>query len=85
MRSEEIGKRGVACAEAWGVGIGVGVGVGVGLGVGVTPIVPTGSPIAVGDWLGVGLGVEDGIGFGETTFTPLLQTNFFPDLIQVYV
>ena len=59
MRSEEIGKRGVACAEAWGVGIGVGVG--------------------------VGLGVEDGIGFGETTFTPLLQTNFFPDLIQVYV
>ena len=37
------------------------------------------------DWLGVGLGVGDGIGFGKTTFTPLLQANFFPDLIQVYV
>ena len=55
MRSEEIGKRGVACAEAWGVGVGVGVGVGDGVGVGV----------------------------GDANLTPLLQTNFFPDLMQV--
>ena len=65
MRSEEIGKRGVACAEAWGGGVGVGVGDGVGVGVG------------VGDGVGVGVGV------GDANLTPLLQTNFFPDLMQV--
>ena len=51
MSSEEIGNRGVACAEAWGVGVGVGDGVGVGV--------------------------------GDANLTPLLQTNFFPDLMQV--
>ena len=38
---------------------------------------------------GVGVGVPDGlgvgVGFATTTFTPLLQTNFFPDLMHVYL
>ncbi len=47
------------------------IGVGVGVGVGVT------SGVGVGE--GVGVGLTTG-----TTFTPLFQTNFFPDLRQVY-
>ena len=51
-----------------GVGVGVEVGDGDGEGVGVA----------------VGVGVEVGVGVGRETFTPLLQTSFFPDLMQVY-
>jgi len=57
----------VGVAVGLGVGEGVGVGVGVGIGVG------------VGELNGVGEGVE----LAFLTTTPLLQTNFFPDLIQV--
>ena len=46
----------------------VGVGLGVGLGVGI----------------GVGLGVGEMAGAAVLIATPLFQTNFFPDLIQVY-
>ena len=59
-----------------GVGVTVGVGVAVGVGVGVTEVV------------GVGVGETVGVGEGVTTgriATPLLQTIFFFDLIQVYV
>ena len=49
--------------------MGAGVGVGVGVGVAV----------------GVGVGVGEGIGVAFFTATPLFQTNFFPDLIQVYL
>ena len=37
----------------------------------------------VEDGDGEGVGVTEG--FGVATFTPLLQTNFLPDLMQVYV
>ena len=56
-----------------GVGVGVGVAVGVGVGVGV------GS--GVGDGEGVGVGVTTGAGF--LIATPLFQTSFVPDLMQV--
>ena len=52
-----------------GVGVGIGVGVGVGVGIGV----------------GVGVGVGEGISVAFFTATPLFQTNFFPDLMQVYL
>lgn len=52
-----------------GVGVGVGVGVGAGAGVGV------GSA-------GLKTGLGDGFG-AALTATPLLQTSFVPDLIQV--
>jgi hypothetical protein len=58
-----------------GVGVGVGVGIGVGTGVGVGVGVTSGA--------GVGIGVTAGVGF--FTATPLFQTNFFPDLTQVYL
>lgn len=51
------------------------IGVGVGVGVGVPPIAPGGSPMAVG--------VGEGFEVGLVTITPLLHTNFFPDLIHV--
>ena len=47
----------------------------------------------MGDGAIVGVGATSGIGVGEgvdvgfttgTAFTPLFQTNFFPDLMQVY-
>jgi hypothetical protein len=60
------------------VGVGVTEGVGVGVGVGVTE----------GVGVGVGVGVTEGVGVGVATgriATPLLQTIFFFDLIQVYV
>ncbi len=53
------------------VGVGVGVGVEVGVGVG----------SGVGDGVGVGVGVATGEGF--LTATPLFQTSFVPDLMQV--
>jgi hypothetical protein len=49
----------------------VAVGVGVGVGVGVS--------------VGVGVGVGEGVGVAFLTATPLFQTNFFPDLMQVYL
>ena len=52
---------------AFNVGEGEGVGVAVGEGVGV----------AVGEGVGVA------VGEGFTTPTPLFQTNFFPDLMQM--
>ena len=58
---------------------GVGVGVGVGDGDGVPPIAPSGSAIAMGDAAG------DGFGVGLVLTTPLFQTNFLPDFVQVYV
>jgi hypothetical protein len=51
-------------------GVGVGVAVAEGVGVGVA--------VAEGVGVAVGLGVT-------TIFTPLLQTNFLPDLMQVYL
>jgi hypothetical protein len=60
--------------ESVGEGDGVGVAVAVGVGEALT------------DGIGVGLGVGVTEGFGAAiTVTPLLQTNFFPDLRQVYV
>ena len=60
-----------------GVGEGVGVGVGdadtEGVGVGVTTAV------------GVAVGVGDLVGVGFLMLTPLFQTNFLPDLTQVYL
>ena len=56
-----------------GVGVGVGIGTGIGVDVGV------GS--GVGDGEGVGVGVATGEGF--LTTTPLFQTSFVPDLMQV--
>jgi hypothetical protein len=46
--------------------------------------------VAVAEGVGVGVAVAEGVGvavgFGVTTiFTPLLQTNFLPDLMQVYL
>ena len=37
-----------------------------------------------GDRVGVGVGVGVAVGLAAT-FTPLFQTNFFPDFIQVYL
>jgi hypothetical protein len=51
------------------VGVGVAVGLGVGVGVGV----------------GVAVGVAKGVGVTFLTATPLFQTNFLPDLTQVYL
>ena len=51
------------------LGDGVGIALGVGVGVG----------FAIGVSVGVGIGVACGMD------TPLSQTNFFPDLMQVYV
>jgi hypothetical protein len=62
-----------------GVEVGVGVGVGSGVGVGVTVGVGVGDGSGVGD--GEGVGVATGEGF--LTATPLFQTSFFPDLMQV--
>ena len=45
----------------------------------VTPCV--GEGVGVGEGIAVGEGV--GVGEGLTTLTPLLQTNFLPDLVQV--
>jgi hypothetical protein len=56
-----------------GVGVGVGDGSGVGVGVGV------GS--GVGDAVGVAVGVATGV--GGLIATPLFQTSFLPDLMQV--
>ena len=53
------------------VGVGVGVGVGTGEGVGV----------GVGSGVGVSVGVATGEGF--LIATPLFQTSFVPDLMQV--
>jgi len=58
-----------------GVGVGVGVGIGIGVGVGI------GVGSGVGDGEGVGVGVTTGVGFLITT--PLFQTSFVPDLMQV--
>jgi hypothetical protein len=45
-----------------------------------------GALTAAGSAIAVGVGVADGVGEAlTTTFTPLLQTSFFPDLIQVYL
>ena len=62
---------GVGVGEGVGVGVGVAVGVGVGVGVG----------SGVGDGEGVGVGVATGEGF--LIATPLFQTSFVPDLMQV--
>ena len=53
------------------VAIGVGIGVEIGVGIGEV----------VGEVVGVGVG--DAMTVGFLTATPLFQTNFFPDLIQV--
>lgn len=57
------------------LGSNVFVGVGVG----------SGEELVVGWGVGMGLGGAVGAGFGEAITTPLFQTNFFPDLTQVYV
>ena len=63
-----------------GVGTGVDVAVAEGIGAGVA--LAEGDGVALTE--GAGVGVADGLGVA-TTFTPLLQTNFLPDLIQVYL
>ena len=72
---KEVGRTG---AVNVGVGAGVGVAEGVGIGIGVT------------EGVGIGIGVTEGVGVGAGTFagvalttTPLLHTNFLPDLTQV--
>lgn len=60
--------------EGIGKGVDVGEGVGVGGGVGV----------GVGVGLGAGVGIGLGVGVAFLTTTPLFQSNFFPDLMQVY-
>lgn len=67
---------GVGVGETVGVEVGVEVGVGVGVGETV------GAGVSVGVGVGETVGVGVGVGF-TATFTPLLQTNFLPDLIQV--
>ncbi len=62
-----------------GTGVGVGVGVGAGVGVGVGVGVGIGSGIRIGEGVGVGVVTDDGF----LTTTPLFQTSFVPDLIQV--
>ena len=79
---EETVGVGVGVGETVGVGVGVGETVGVGVGVGET----VGVGVGVGETVGVGFGVGVSVGFGvgfTATFTPLLQTSFLPDLIQV--
>lgn len=56
-----------------GLTVGVGVGDGDGEGVG----------IEVGSGVGVGVGVGVATGSGFLIATPLFQTSFVPDLIQV--
>ena len=63
----------VGVREGDGDGEAVGVGVGVGEAVGV----------GVGEAVGVGVGEAVGVGF--FMLTPLFQTNFLPDLTQVYL
>ena len=57
-------------------------GVFVSIGVGVGEVEGVGVGVGVGE--GEGVGVSEGVGSGRETFTPLLQTNFLPDLMQVY-
>jgi hypothetical protein len=64
-----------------GAGVGVGVGAGVGDGVGVAVGVGVGSGLGTG--VGVVVGVGVGVGVGFTIATPLFQTSFLPDLMQV--
>ena len=59
------------------LGEGVGIGVTAGWGVGLRDGEGLGSTEALG------LGDADGDGDGLINETPLFQTNFFPDLIQV--
>ena len=59
----------------WGGGVGEGLGVGLGVGVGV------GSGVGDGEGVGVGVGVATDAGF--LIATPLFQTSFVPDLMQV--
>jgi hypothetical protein len=67
--------------KTMGVGVGVGVGVGAGVGVGVG----VGSGIGDGDGVGIGAGVGVGVATAEGFLiaTPLFQTSFVPDLMQV--
>jgi hypothetical protein len=57
------------------VGVGVVVGVGEVVGVGVV--------VGVGEVVGVGVAVGVDDVSAEITLLPLLQINFFPDLMQV--
>jgi hypothetical protein len=41
--------------------------------------------VGVGVGVAVGVGVGVGVGVAFLTATPLFQTNFFPDLTQVYL
>ena len=83
---------GVTVAEGVGVGVGVAVAEGVGVGVAVAEGVGVGVGVAEGVGVGVGVAVAEGVGVGDpvgvgvtTIFTPLLQTNFLPDLMHVYL
>jgi hypothetical protein len=44
--------------------------------------VVVGEGVGVGEKVWVGVGVTDGVGIGFTIATPLLHTNFLPDLMQ---
>jgi hypothetical protein len=77
-----IGERKVSKNDSCGrVGVGDGVGVGVVVGVGAG----VGSGVGVGVGVGsTGLNTGFGTGLGATfTVTPLFQTSFIPDLMQV--
>ena len=65
----------------FGVGVGVGVAERVGFGVAVGVAGGVGTGVGEAD----GAGTTVGIGAGVETFTPLLQTSFFPDFMQVYL
>ncbi len=71
---------GVDVAVAEGIGAEVALAEGIGAGVALAE----GNGVALTEGAGVGVGVADCLGVAAT-FTPLLQTNFFPDLMQVYL
>ena len=69
-------------AEADGVGVGDGVADADGVGDGVADTDGVGDGVADADGVGEATGVGVTVGVA-TTFTPLLHTNFLPDLTQV--
>ena len=61
------------------------LGVGEGVGAGVGDADAEGVGVGVATAVGVAVGVGDLVGTGFLMLTPLFQTNFLPDLTQVYL
>ena len=61
------------------------LGVGEGVGVGDGDADAEGVGVGVATAVGVAVGVGDLVGTGFLMLTPLFQTNFLPDLTQVYL